>query len=162
MTIIVMGVSGSGKTTIGTALARDLGWRFVEGDDRHPAANVEKMSRGEALTDANRAPWLDAIRAEIVKTRAAGESLVIACSALKQRYRDRLTAREEDVVFVYLRVPPQVLQRRLAARTGHFAGPKLLASQLATLEEPRTEAIVVDGDQPPERIVAAIRAALRI
>ena len=153
---------GAGKTTIGIALARELGWRFVDGDDLHPASNVAKMARDEPLTDADRAPWLDAIRGEIVQAHSRGVSLVVACSALKERYQRQLAGDDSDVVFAFLKVSREVLEQRLAARTGHFAGPGLLASQLASLEEPGPDAIVIDAEQPPDRVVLAIRAALRV
>ena len=162
MTIIVMGVTGAGKTTIGTALAGELGWRFIDGDDLHPAVNVAKMARNEPLTDADRAPWLDAIHAAIVDAQSCGVSLVVSCSALKESYRRRLAADDADVAFVFLKVSRAVLEERLAARTGHFAGPGLLASQLASFEEPGADALVVDAEQPVARVVRDIRAALRI
>lgn len=161
MTIIVMGVSGSGKTTIGIALARELGWRFVDGDDLHPAVNVARMSRGEPLSDADRVPWLDAIRSVIVRARSHGESLVIACSALKAGYRRQLAAGDREVTFVYLDASPAVLEHRLASRTGHFAGPNLLASQVAALEAPSPEeAVIVQADQPVQAVVAEIQRRL--
>ena len=156
MIVVVMGVSGAGKTTIGQALAAALGWPFVEADDLHPPANVAKMARGEPLDDADRAPWLEAVAARM---RALDDG-VVACSALRERYRDVLRVRP-DVRFVLLDVPPALLQQRLAARRGHFMPPSLLPSQLATLERP-ADAIVIDGALPIVAQVAAIRAALRI
>ena len=156
-----MGVSGAGKTTIGAALARDLGWRFIDGDDLHPAPNVAKMARGEPLSDADRTPWLDAIRREMTSAGSRGESVVIACSALKAQYRLYLAAGDQDVVFAYLEASPAVLAARLAARKGHFFSPNLLASQLAALEAPSAEdAVIVPADQPVSVIVATIRRAL--
>lgn len=154
MIVVVMGVSGAGKTTIGRALATALGWPFVDADDLHPAANVDKMRRGEPLDDADRAPWLAAVAARM---RSLGDG-VVACSALRARYRDALRVRD-DVRFVFIDVPRAVLERRLQHRAGHYMPPSLLPSQLATLEWPR-DAIVVDGTQPVDDVVARIRAAL--
>jgi carbohydrate kinase (thermoresistant glucokinase family) len=112
MIVVVMGVAGSGKTTVGQQLAANLGWRFVEGDDFHPAANVAKMAQGQPLTDADRAPWLQALRREMVRSRDRGESLVVTCSALKASYRAMLRGDDGAAVqFVYLKVDPAVLQR---------------------------------------------------
>jgi gluconokinase len=143
MIVVVMGVAGSGKTTVGQQLAANLGWRFVEGDDFHPAANVAKMARGQPLTDADRAPWLHALRREMVRSRDRGESLVVTCSALKASYRAILRGDDGAAVqFVYLKVDPAILRQRLQQRQGHFMPASLLASQLAELEEPE-DAIVV-------------------
>src|SRR5579884_1235439 len=131
MIVVVMGVSGAGKTTVGRALAAALGWPFVDADDLHPAANVEKMRRGQPLDDADRAPWLAAVASTIRSMRDG----VVACSALKRAYRDLLRVRD-DVRFVYLAVDEKVLAARLAARQGHYMPPSLLPSQLATLEPP--------------------------
>ena len=153
-----MGAAGAGKTTIGVALAAELGWRFVEGDDQHPARNIEKMRRGDALTDADRAPWLAALHATVARTAERRESLVLACSALKRRYREVLRGKCRQVRFVYLKAPEAELARRLSARTAHFAGPGLLKSQLAALEEPSgDEALIVDARWPPEQVLGAIR-----
>ena len=156
MIVVVMGVAGAGKTTVGNALARALGWPFIEADELHPQANIDKMARGEPLDDADRAPWLDAVAARM----RALPNAVVACSALRERYRERLRVRP-DVEFVLLDLPPALLEKRLAARRGHFLPPSLLPSQLATLEWP-DEAIVIDGTLPPAAEVDAIRAALRI
>ena len=152
-----MGVSGSGKTTVGKALARKLGWRFIEGDDFHPPANVAKMHSGVPLTDADRWPWLDRIVAEMRRIEAAGENAVIACSALKTAYRDRL-AQGGDVRLVDLKGDAATIEPRMAHRR-HFMPPSLLPSQFATLEEPN-DAIVVDIREPIEAQVAKIARAL--
>lgn len=157
MIIVLTGVSGSGKTTIGRTLADALGWPFHDGDDYHPAANRAKMAAGIPLTDTDRRPWLDALRDLVVATRAAGADAIIACSGLARAHRDHL--RQPGVMFVFLRSSPEILHARLQARRGHFFPPELLGSQLATLEEPR-DAIVVDGDQPPAAVVREIRERL--
>src|SRR4051812_35572067 len=146
--IIIMGVSGAGKTAVGEALAKELGWPFHEGDDYHSPHSVRKMARGEGLTDEDRAPWLAALSHLIHRIVTDCEHGVIACSALKQQYRDELVPAgipPNAVRFVYLEVPREVLEQRLAHRTHHFAPPELLPSQLATLEEPR-DALRVNGN----------------
>jgi gluconokinase len=159
--LVVMGVAGSGKTTVGRALATDLCSRFLDGDDLHPAANREKMRAGIPLTDADRAPWLAALSAELhaAPTGQAGGGLVVACSALRAAYRAVLRAGPARVRFVYLAVPRDELARRLAGRTGHFFNLQLLDSQLATLEEPAaTEgALRLDAMLPVCDLVAAVR-----
>lgn len=151
-----MGVSGAGKTTVGRALASRLGWQFIEGDDFHPAANIQAMAGGHPLTDADRAPWLAAIRARIEQIMQAGDHAVIACSALKHAYRRILAGKDPDAVrFVQLDVPREVLEERLARRHGHFMPASLLDSQLATLEG-STTALRVDGTQPVESLVDQI------
>ena len=158
---VVMGVSGSGKTTIGEHLADVLGWPFYDADDFHPAANVEKMGRGEALTDADRMPWLHALRDLIARCLEERTSAVLACSALKASYREILVeGGGEAVVFVYLSGTQELIEARLAARHGHFFDASLLESQFAVLEEPE-DAIVVEIAGEPEALVAKIRAALR-
>ena len=154
MIIVVMGVTGCGKTTVGEQLAARLGCGFSDADSFHPAANVEKMRAGIPLTDDDRWPWLAALRAAMDRWNAAGESRVVACSALRQVYRDVLSPRR-DVVFVYLKGSHAVIERRLKARQGHYMNPALLDSQFATLEEPQ-DALVVDVDRSPEAIVAEI------
>lgn len=154
--LLIMGVAGSGKTTVGRALAASLGWRFTDADDFHPPANVAKMSAGSALTDADRAPWLAAVRAHIDSRLDARESTVLACSALKQAYRDTLIDDPGRVKLIYLKGSPELLASRLRTRTDHFAPPALLASQLATLEEPR-HAFTVDVAAAPDVLVAQIR-----
>jgi gluconokinase len=156
--IVVMGVSGAGKTHVGQALANSLGWPFHEGDDYHSAANIEKMAHGVALTDADRAPWLDAIHGlitDIVESNGRG---IIACSALKHAYRARLSEglQKDAVRFVFLDVPREVLEERIRVRRGHFVPPDLLPSQLSTLEIPRS-ALRVDGTRPAPEIVRLIR-----
>jgi gluconokinase len=158
MIVIVMGTTGSGKTTIGTLLAKRMGWEFVDADDFHPPLNVEKMKHGIPLTDADREPWLKALHDRIVAWTAEKRSVVLACSALKQSYRDRLRA-SSDVKFVYLKGSYQLFSERVLARRGHFAKQDLLASQFATLEEP-TDAITVDAGPPPEQIVSEVRRQL--
>ncbi len=156
-----MGVAGAGKTTIGMRLAADLGWPFYDADDLHPSANVEKMRRGVALTDADRAPWLARIRSLIHELRRAGRSAVIACSALKQSYRDAIGEGAPDVRFVHLAGDFALIERRLRGRVGHFMSPALLASQFATLEEP-VDAITLDGSRPPEVLSREVREALHL
>ena len=148
--LVVMGVSGSGKSTIAKPVAERLGWPFEEGDDLHPKANIEKMAAGHPLTDADRAPWLDAVRAWIDAEVAAGRSGVITCSALKRAYRDRLRDGQPAVRFVYLEGDEALIHARVEAREGHFMPPELLHSQFQTLEPPTPDedAIVVDIHQP--------------
>jgi gluconokinase len=154
-----MGVSGAGKTTVGQLLAAELGWDLVDADDYHSAANVEKMRNGIPLTDADRAPWLETLRGMIADAIKAGKNIVLACSALKRSYREFLRVGPE-VRFVYLKVSPPVLHDRLHARRGHYMTEQMLASQLATLEEPQ-HALVVDASAPPGEIVKNIRSALK-
>ena len=159
MIALVMGVSGSGKTKVGKALARELEWRFIDADDLHPEANVAKMASGIPLTDEDRWPWLDRIVAEMRRTSAAGEHAVVACSALKQAYRDRLAA-GGDVRVVYLKGDAATIAPWIARRKGHYMPASLLPSQLAALEEPKN-AIVIDIREPLEAKVATIAGALR-
>ena len=156
---VVMGVSGSGKTTVGRLLAETLGWLFYDADDFHPAANVEKMGRGEALVDADRWPWLRALRDLIRRCLEERTSAVLACSALKASYREVLVEGNEAVVFVYLAGTPETIEARLAARRGHFFNPELLASQFAALEEP-AGAIVIPVRHDPDAMVEAVLRAL--
>ena len=160
MTIIVMGVTGSGKTTIGTLLAKQLGWTFADADDFHTPSNKEKMSKGIALTDADRGPWLDAIHDAIVRWEAAGTNAVVACSALKQAYRD-LLSENVGAKFVYLRGTAEMIIERLGHRKGHYAKENLVASQFEALEEP-TDSYVVDIGGTPEEIVAETRRELKL
>ena len=163
MNLILMGVAGSGKTTVGEKLAPALGpgWRFDDADDFHPAANVEKMRRGIPLEDADRWPWLDALRAHLDACASRGESVVLACSALKEPYRRRLALARGPSRFIHLRADPATLRRRLAARRDHYMAADLLDSQLATLEEPAPgAALIVDATRAPDDIVRRIVAAL--
>lgn len=156
--LIVMGVAGSGKTTVGRRLARRLGWTFLDADEYHPRANVEKMARGVPLTDADRRPWLEALHELIAAKLAAGESLVMACSALKERYREALRVGDEPH-FVHLRGDFDLIHERLLARRGHYMPAELLASQFEALEEPR-DAIIVDIGSSVEGIVDDILGRL--
>ena len=157
---VVMGVAGSGKTVVGTALARALGVAFVEGDDYHPPENRAKMAAGIPLDDEDRRGWLDALAARIAGARREGEGLVVSCSALRRRYRDRLREADPDLRFVHLTGQRDVIAARLAARVGHFMPASLLDSQLATLETPEVgESVwVQDVSGTPEEIVAAVLA----
>jgi gluconokinase len=164
MTVVVMmGVSGSGKTTVAEGVARHEGWTLLEGDKFHPPANVEKMSHGHPLTDEDRWPWLRAIAAEIDAMRARGESAVVACSALKRTYRDILISNRPDVVLVYLRGDKALIAARMAARKGHFMPPALLDSQFATLEEPGPDEhpIIASIAPPPPAIVDDVLRQLK-
>lgn len=153
--LIVMGVSGSGKSTIASGLAERLGWTFEDGDRFHPPGNVAKMSAGHPLTDEDRRPWLQAIADEIGRVCRAGGHLVVACSALKRAYRDVLVGARTDVRFVFLDGSPALIADRLARRKGHFMPPGLLDSQFRTLEPPQADeqAITVPIDAPVETIV---------
>jgi gluconokinase len=151
--VVLMGVSGSGKTTVAALLAAALGCQFQEGDDLHPRENVEKMRGGTPLTDADRMPWLRKIAEEIDGSRARGECGVLTCSALKRSYRDLIIGDRHDVVLVYLKGSRDLIHRRMIARHEHFMPVALLDSQLATLEEPTPDEhpIIVDiGGKPPE------------
>ena len=164
MTIaVLMGVSGSGKTTVARGVAQREGWRLVEGDSFHPPENVAKMHAGTPLTDADRWPWLNAIAREIDTLRARGESAVIACSALKRSYRDILIGSRKDVVLVYLQGSKQLIAGRLAARKDHFMPLALLDSQFATLEEPGDDEqpVVVSIASPPDAITDAVVRQLK-
>jgi gluconokinase len=161
--IIIFGVSGAGKTTVGKLLARELGWRFIEGDDFHPAANIEKMRSGHPLTDEDRWPWLDCLRKRIEQLLSAGENAVLACSALKRAYRDRLRVSDE-VKFVFLRGDYALVEKQLRSRHGHFMNAALLQSQFDDLEEPQPDenVLTIELGQTPEDIVERIEAKLNL
>ncbi|EUC00215.1 carbohydrate kinase, thermoresistant glucokinase family [Rhizobium sp. CF080] len=147
LAIVVMGVSGSGKTSVGEHLAARLDCAFVEGDRLHPEVNVAKMAKGIPLTDDDRWPWLDLVGSELARATGRGESVVVSCSALKQTYRDRLRRESGGTLyFIFLTGDPKVLEQRMGARTGHFMPASLLQSQLATLESPEFEPGVVTVD----------------
>lgn len=158
MIVIVMGVSGCGKTTVAALLAARLGWRYREGDDLHPTENVEKMRGGTPLTDADRLPWLQAIAREIDAWRREGESGVVTCSALKRSYRDVIIGDRPEVALVYLKGSQDLIARRMAARHEHFMPAALLASQFATLQDPTPDErpIVVDVGALPGEIADKI------
>ena len=160
MIAIVMGVSGSGKTTIGKALARKLGWRFIEGDDFHPPQNVAKMAAGIPLEDADRQPWLERIHEELRRLEKNGESAVVACSALKHAYRKRLRAGLKALRFVYLHGSLELIRARVAKRKHRYMPASLLESQFATLEPPQ-DALAVDVAGDVRASVAAIARELR-
>jgi len=168
MVILVMGIEGTGKTTVGKLLAERLHWEFADADDFHSAANKEKMKQGIALTDADRAPWLAAIQEQMWHWLAAKKNGVITCSALKQSYRDVLMSpvpgqegNANEIKTVYLHGAYALIAKRLQHRQGHFAGEALLASQFATLEEPR-DAISIDIEETPEQIVDEIMRQLNL
>ena len=162
LVLVVMGVSGSGKTTVGALLAGRLGWSFAEADDFHPAANITKMRSGIPLDDSDRLPWLQAIAAQIDRWRAEGRSGVVTCSALKRRYRDIIIGDRPEVRIVYLKGDRELIAHRLAARHGHFMPASLLDSQFAELEEPGPEErpIIVQIGDPPAVLVEQIIATL--
>jgi gluconokinase len=161
MVILVMGVAGSGKTTIGQRLASELGWDFIDADDVHPPSNIAKMAAGQPLTDEDRAPWLAALRGRIDDHLARKKNAVVTCSALKKRYRKILVVDAEQVKVVHLHGSLELLRSRIAGRKGHFMSPSMLDSQLAALEPPQ-HALKVDVAQTPEEIVAHIRKSFRI
>ena len=163
MILILIGVSGSGKTIVGQALSALTGWLFLDADDYHPRVNIAKMSRGEPLTDVERAPWLEILRTEIAARLERGEDAILACSALKKAYRQQLQVDPEQVRFAYLQVPPELLQKRLEQRQGHFMQSSMLSSQLETLEEPnQSEALTVKvaADSTPAILASTIRKSL--
>jgi len=162
MVIVIMGVAGAGKTTIGRRLADDLGWAFHDGDDFHSPENIDKLRRNVALTDGDRRPWLERIHVAIEDWVARDENIVLACSLLKASYREIVFAGCRDTIrLIYLKADYHVLQSRLLKRTGHFMHEKLLTSQIEILEEP-TDAVVLDANQPPALIVHHIRRALAL
>ena len=163
--VVVMGVSATGKTTVGEALAVDLGYEFIEGDDYHPRANVEKMSKGVALTDEDRMPWLQALSALMARRHALGTSTVLTCSALRRSYRDVLRASVPagEVFFVHLHAPFDVLEKRMTQRTKHFMPTSLLVSQFQTLEplEDDEAGVLVDVSASPAVVVRTTVEAVR-
>lgn len=163
MIIIIFGVSGAGKTTVGKLLALKLGWRFLEADDFHPAANIDKMRSGRPLTDEDRWPWLNVLRKQIEQLVSAGENAVLACSALKRAYRARLRVSAE-VKFVFLRGDYALVEKQLRSRRRHFMNPDLLQSQFDDLEEPQTDehALTIALRRTPEEIVDEIQAKLHL
>ena len=160
MVLVLMGVSGTGKTTVGKVLAAELGWDFVEGDDFHPAANVEKMSAGIPLNDDDRRPWLQALRRRVEQACQQGENIVLSCSALKHDYREYLEQHDPECVqYIHLIGSEELISRRLAERIGHFMNPNLLQSQFDALEVPQGT-LQVDIAPAPEVIAAEIRHKL--
>src|SRR5213080_2411857 len=159
--MIVFGVSGAGKTTIGKLFAKDLGWRFLEADDFHPRANIEKMRSGRPLTDEDRWPWLKLLREQIARSLAAKEDAVLACSALKRAYRERLRV-SDDVKFVFLRGDYALIKHQLRQRSGHFMNPSLLQSQFADWEEPQPveDVLTIKLGRSPHELVEEIKAKL--
>ena len=162
--LVIMGVSGSGKTTIATLLAKKLGWVFRDGDEFHPAANVEKMKSGMPLTDEDRRPWLEAIARFIDEELARGTKTIVTCSALKRRYRDIIIDGRKGVRLIYLKGEKALLERRLAQRHGHFMPSSLLKSQFDALEEPGLEEnpLIVSVDATPDQTVDHILAELEV
>ena len=161
LAFVIMGVSGSGKTTVGERLAKELGWSFRDADDFHPPANVAKMSAGHPLTDADRAPWLAAIRTHLAACLARNENTVVTCSALKESYRREVIVDPARIKVVYLTGDFALIERRLKARKGHFMKPDMLESQFAALEPP-TDALTLDIADPPALLVARIRRTFQV
>jgi len=160
MVILLMGTTGAGKTTVGRLLAAQLDWTFLDADDFHPQANIEKMKHGIPLTDAERFPWLEKIHTELVRLSAAGRNVVLACSALKQSYRDQLSA-GVGMQIVYLRGSYEEMRRHIDRRHGHFAGESILAGQFADLQEPQ-DALVLDVSLTPDELAADVIARLHL
>jgi len=159
--IILMGVAGSGKSTIGSNLSQELDWKFIDSDRLHPQLNLEKMKKGLALTDRDRKPWLQSIRAVIDKADQKNENIVIACSALKESYREYLIQNNKNIKIIFLKGDLNLIQNRLLSRPHHFFNPRLLQDQFDTLEEPRN-ALYIDIFHPPKDIVNTIRQSLKI
>ena len=158
--IVVMGVSGSGKTTVGRLLAQRLGWEFADADSFHSAQNISKMREGIPLSDPDRWPWLETLRQLIVERLDGGKSLVLACSALKDEYRRALTGGDERVSFVYLKGSRELILSRLEGRIGHYMKPELLESQFQALEEPN-DATILDVARPPAELAAQAERQVR-
>jgi gluconokinase len=160
--VIVFGVSGAGKTTIGKLLAEELGWRFYEADDFHPHANIDKMRSGRPLTDEDRWPWLQRLCEQITRSITAKENAVLACSALKHAYRERLRV-SADVKFVFLHGDYALVEKQLRRRRSHFMNPGLLRSQFADLEEPRADekTLTIELGRTPQELVSEIKTKLR-
>ena len=163
MIVIIFGVSGAGKTTVGKLLSRELGWDFIEADDFHPLTNINKMRNGHPLTDEDRWPWLERLRQQIECSLDAGENAVLACSALKRAYRDRLRVSDE-VKFVFLRGDYVLVERQLRNRHEHFMNRRLLRSQFADLEEPGRDedALTIKLGRTPEELVTEIKTKLHV
>ena len=157
--VVVMGVAGVGKTTVGSALARRLAWTFLDADDDHPAENVARMARGVPLTDDDRRGWIEAVRDRVARHVARGDDVVLACSALREAHRALLATAAPRVEIVHLAAARDVIERRLASRVGHFAGPDLLPSQLGDLELPE-DALLLDAALPVAELVERIVAEL--
>ncbi len=163
MIVIVFGVSGAGKTTIGKLLTQELGWPFYEADDFHSHANIDKLRRGIPLTDDDRWPWLEKLRRLIKRSLEAGENAVLACSALKRAYRERLRV-SDQVKFVFLHGDYALIEKQLRQRRGHFMNPELLRSQFADLEEPKPDehVITVELGRTPEEVVEEMKVKLHL
>ena len=161
--MIAIGVSGAGKTTIGKLLAQELGWPFYEADDFHSQANIDKLHRGIPLTDADRWPWLESLRQLIKRSLETGDNAVLACSALKRAYRERLHVSDE-VKFVFLRGDYALIEKQLRRRHGHFMNPELLRSQFADLEEPKPDEdmVTIELGRTPQELVEEIKTKLRL
>ncbi len=163
MIVIIFGVSGAGKTTVGELLARELDWHFLEADDFHPEVNIEKMRSGHPLTDEDQAPWLERLRDQIKRSLTAGECTVLACSALKRKYRQRLRV-DDEVKLVFLRGSYALISEQLSHRRGHFFDPALLQSQFDDLEEPKPDesALTIELGRTPHELVKEIKEELRL
>jgi carbohydrate kinase (thermoresistant glucokinase family) len=161
MNLVLMGVSGSGKTTVGLMLSRELGWPYVDADDYHPAANVEKMRTGTPLDDVDRCPWLDRLNQLLREHQVRGQSVILGCSALKRAYRDRLASGLHDLRWVHLQGSFELILSRLQARKGHYMPATLLQSQFATLEAPN-DALTLDIAATPEVLARRVIEALEL
>lgn len=161
-TVVVMGVCGTGKSTVAAGLAERTGWPFAEGDEFHPEANVRKMSSGVPLQDEDRWPWLRTIRDWIAEQESAGRDVIVTCSALKRSYRDMLRDGNQSVWFAHITAPVEVLEERMRSRTGHYMPASLLTSQLATLEQLQDDepGAVIEDQGPPDQVVDRLGAAL--